>query len=306
MSTLTVLQTTDLPDDTVAALGARFDILRLPDPGPERDALLAEHGAHVRGIAGTGKGRVDEALLDRLPNLEVISSYSAGLEEIDVDAVERRGIVLANTSTILAAEVADTAVWLLVAVFRRLVEADRFVRDGKWLTDKFPLARSVAGAKVGILGLGHIGKAIARRLAVMDATIAYHGRRKQDGVDYPYFGDLQDLADWADALVVCTPETPETIKLVDGPILDALGSDGVVVNIARGTVIDEAALVKALADGRIAGAGLDVFADEPNVPEPLLDDPKVVLLPHLASGTVETRARMGQAMIEVLTRHFDL
>lgn len=305
-SRIAILQTTPLLEPVEARLASIFDVVRWPDDEAARADILARHGESIRGIAGTGKGRVDEALLASLPNLEIVSSYSAGLDEIDTDALARRDIGVFNTSTALAEEVADLAHWLLMSVCRGLVTADRFVRAGKWVSDKFPLTRSVGGLKVGILGLGHIGKALARRLEIAGAEIGYHGRRRQQDVAHRYFDTLHGLADWCDALVVCCPATPETANMIDAAILDKLGPQGVIVNIARGSIVDEPALIAALAENRIAGAGLDVFADEPNVPQALIDDPRVVVLPHVGSATVQTRDRMGDMMIAALTRQFGL
>lgn len=305
-SRIAILQTTALLEPVEARLASIFEVIRWPRDAAARADILSRHGESIRGIAGTGKGRVDEALLESLPNLEIVSSYSAGLDEIDTDALARRDIAVFNTSTALAEEVADLAHWLLMSVCRGLVTADRFVRAGDWIKGGYPLTRSVAGLKVGILGLGHIGKALARRLEITGAEIGYHGRNRQDGVAYRYFDSLHALADWCDALIVCCPATPETTNMIDKAVLDRLGPQGVIVNIARGSIIDEPALVKALAENRIAGAGLDVFADEPNVPQALIEDSRVVLLPHVGSATVQTRDRMGEMMIAALTRHFGL
>lgn len=305
-SRIAILQTTELPEWVETRLRTLFDVVRWPEGEAGRKDVLARQGGQIRAIAGTGKGRVDEALLDGLPGLEIVSSYSAGLEEIDTDALARRGIPIFNTSKALDEEVADLAQWLLVSVCRQLVAAEAFLRAGRWPGGNYPLTRSVAGLKVGILGLGHIGKALARRLEISGAVLGYHGRRRQDDVAYSYFATLHELAGWCDALIVCCPATPETANMVDKSVLDRLGSDGVVVNIARGSIIDEPALIDALAEGRIAGAGLDVFANEPQVPQALIESDRVVLLPHVGSATVQTRERMGEMMIGALTRHFGL
>ncbi len=276
----------------------------LPPPGAERAALVGEVGSEVRAIAGLGSGIIDAPLLARLPNLEIISSLSAGLDGIDTDAVAARDIALRNTSAALCDDVADLALWLLVSVSRKLVEADRFARAGKWSGTGFPLSRTIAGLKVGIYGLGAIGTALAARLSVMRAEIGYHGRHQQADVPHRYFSDLITMADWCDAMVICAPATAQTIKSVDTAILGAIGPDGFVVNIARGVLIDEAALITALADRKIGGAGLDVFENEPDIPLALRTDDRVVVLPHLGSATVETRQRMADMMIAALEDHF--
>ncbi|MBS7700111.1 MULTISPECIES: 2-hydroxyacid dehydrogenase [unclassified Chelatococcus] len=299
-----VLQMTDLPDRVVAALRETFDVVRYPSSPHEQARFLQLHGEQIKAVAGTGKSAVTATLLDKLPNLEIISVTSAGLDGLDVMAAEARGIKIANTSTILANEVADLALWLLVSVARNLVPADNFVRTGLWLKGSYPLGRSVAGMKVGILGLGHIGKAIASRLAIMGASIAYCGRQQQAGTTLPYFKTPIELAAWGDCLVVSCPGNVETRNLVSAAVLRALGPSGILINVARGTVVDEDALVTALSEGTISGAGLDVFAHEPDVHPGLLQSNRTTLLPHVGSATHETRARMGQAMVDALLNYF--
>jgi lactate dehydrogenase-like 2-hydroxyacid dehydrogenase len=302
-----VLQTSDLPAPAEAALKQRFELLRLPEDDAGRQTLLAGNGHRARALAGSGKGRVDAGLLGALPDLEIISVTSAGLDAIDTGEAAKRGIPIFNTSTILAEDVADLALWLVLGTTRSLVQADRFVRQGRWENDPaFPLGKTIAGMKVGILGLGHIGKAIARRLDVLGAVVGYTGRSKQAGVERPYFSDIRELAAWGELLVVSCPATDETRHMVDAGVLDALGPEGIVVNIARGNIIDEAALVKALEEGRIFGAGLDVFENEPRVPEDLRASPRTILLPHIGSATHGTRARMWQGMVDALLDQFDL
>ncbi|MCV3739195.1 2-hydroxyacid dehydrogenase [Rhizobium sp. TRM96647] len=300
---ITILQAAHLPEKTERELQETFDIIRLPQDHDEGMRLLAEHGAKIRGVA-VRHAHIDKAMLDTMPALEIISSYSAGLDGIDVEAARARGIEVHNTSKILAEDVADLAVALAVSVTRGTVRGHDFVRDGRWEQGgAFPLGRSLRSLKTGIIGLGHIGSAIARRLQVMGATVAYQGPRRKP-VDLAYFETALELAAWADLLVVTCPATPETIGLVDRDVLDALGPDGFLVNIARGTIVDEAALVASLSRDGIAGAGLDVFDKEPHVPEALKNDPRVVLSPHMGSGTRETRQQMGDRMVEALLEHF--
>ncbi len=302
-----VLQTSPLAEPAEAALKQRFELIRIPTDAAERDALLAGPGRRARALAGAGKGRVDAAMLAALPDLEIISVTSAGLDAIDTEAAAKRGIPIFNTSTILANDVADLALWLVLGTTRSLVAADRFVRQGRWESDPaYPVGKTISDMKIGILGLGHIGKAIARRLDVLGATVGYTGRSKQHDVDRPYFADIMELARWSDLLIVSCPATAETRHMIDASVLEALGPQGILVNISRGNIVDEAALVKALSDGRIFGAGLDVFENEPLVPHQLRESPRTILLPHIGSATHGTRTRMWQKMVDVLLNHFDL
>ena len=300
---ITILQAAHLPEKTERELSDAFTILHFPKDHAEGTRLLAEHGAKIRGIA-VRHAHIDRAMLDAMPALEVISSYSAGLDGIDVETAQARGIAVHNTSKILAEDVADLAISLTISVTRGTMRGHDFVRDGAWERGgAFPLGRSLRSLKTGIVGLGHIGSAIARRLHVMGATVAYQGpRRKQ--VDLAYFSTAVELADWADLLIVACPAMPETIGLIDQKVLDALGPDGFLVNISRGTIVDEPALIETLARGGIAGAGLDVFDREPHVPLELRKDPRVVLSPHMGSGTLETRQQMGDRLVEALLEHF--
>ncbi|WEX12264.1 NAD(P)-dependent oxidoreductase [Chelativorans sp. AA-79] len=211
---------------------------------------------------------------------------------------------MTNTSHVLADDVADLALWLTMGLVRRLCEADRFVREGARQNTSFPLTRSMRGLKTGILGLGHIGAALAARLELLGGEIGYHGRRRKPQVSYRYFDDLERMAEWCHVLAVSCPATKETENLVGVGVLRALGGSGILINIARGSVVEEQALVSALGDFLIGGAGLDVFANEPHVPDLLAEHPRVITLPHIGSATIETRHAMGQAMIGALRSHF--
>ena len=279
-----------------AALRERYGAERLDD----LDAVAAA-GAVVAVTSGVWGVRAEH--LDRLPGLGAIVNFGVGYDSTDVAEATRRGIAVSNTPDVLTECVADTAVGLVIDVMRRLSAADRFVRRGEWEQGVPALARRVTGARVGILGLGRIGLAIAHRLAAFDATISYHNRRERDDVDYAYADSVLDLARGCDVLVVAAAGGPQSQRLVDAEVLDALGRDGFLVNVARGSVVDEQALLAALEDGRIAGAGLDVFADEPHVPAALLDRDDVVLLPHLGSATVETRAAMTELTLANVERY---
>lgn len=293
-----------VPAVTVAALARHFEVLGPADPGG-LNRLVADHGQRIRGIATTGKARLDRALLQRLPALEIVACYSAGLDNIDTDALAERGIVLTNSSAALADEVADLAIALMVMARRRLVAADAHVRSGAWAAGAFPLGRSVRGARLGVLGLGHIGSGIARRAEVMGLKPRYCTRRPVAGCTYPHYPNAKALASDSDVFVVACPGGARNRGLVDAAVLAALGPDSTLVNIARGEIVDEAALVEALATGRLGSAGLDVFADEPDVPARLQELQNVVLTPHLGSATMETRDAMGECVLRSLVQALD-
>lgn len=290
-----------VPAATIAALAERFDVLG-PGSPDEIEALVSAHGARIRGIATTGKARLDRALLARLPALEIVACYSAGLDKIDTDALAERGIPLTNSSAALADEVADLAIALMIMARRRLVAADAHVRNGVWAETAFPLGRSLTGLRIGLLGLGHIGSAIARRAEAMGMQPRYCTRRPVAGCAYRHHADARALAADSDVFVVACPGGPANRGLVDRSVIAALGPDATLVNIARGEIVDEPALVEALASGRLGSAGLDVFADEPNVPLALRRLDNVVLAPHLGSATIETRHAMGECVVRSLER----
>ncbi|TDC08918.1 2-hydroxyacid dehydrogenase [Streptomyces sp. 8K308] len=266
--------------------------MRLSDQ-PDSDAFLAERGGEVVAAVTTARIGVSNVLMDVLPRLGAIVHFGVGYETTDVVRARARGIDVSNTPDVLTDCVADLAVGAVIGVMRRLAEADRYVRGGSWESGAFPLATRVSGKRIGILGLGRIGRAIARRLAGFDAELGYHSRRRVADVTYRYAESALELAAWADVLVVATAGGAATSGLVSAEVLAALGPDGYLVNVARGSVVDEPALVAALLERRIAGAALDVFADEPRVPAPLRDLDNVLLLPHIASATHETREAMG-------------
>lgn len=300
---ITILQAADLPEKTDRELKETFNVVRLPKDERAASALIAEYGTQIRGIA-VRHAHIDAAMLDRLPALEIISSYSAGLDGIDVDYALARGIVVRNTSKILAEDVADLAVALSISVTRGLMRGHDYVREGKWGNSAFPLGRSLRSIKTGIVGLGHIGSAVAGRFAAMGAPVGYYGPRRKP-VELSYFDDMKALAEWADLLVVTCPASPETVGLIDGTVLERLGPEGFLVNVSRGTIVDEQALIEALARNGLAGAALDVFEKEPFVPDVLRNDPRVVLSPHMGSGTRETRQQMGDSMLAALVEHFE-
>lgn len=278
---MTVFQVCPLLESVETALTAHYKVVHEPS-----DEVVA-------AITSSRFGVTNEQL-DALPNLRAIVHFGVGYETTDVEYARARGIVVSNTPDVLTDCVADLAVGALIDVLRRLSAADRFVRRGEWSAGQFPLATKVSGKRVGILGLGRIGQAIARRLAAFDADLSYHARHEVPDVSYRYHATPAALAAAVDVLVVATSGGPATRGLVSAEVLAALGPDGYLVNIARGSVVDEPALVSALVGGRLAGAALDVFADEPTVPPELLPLDNVVLLPHIASATTETREAMGE------------
>jgi len=269
------------------------------------EALLSAPAppAPIRALVGNGGSQVPAHLLARLPDLEIITLCGVGYDGVDLAACRERGVRLTNTPDVLTDDVADLATALVLMTSRRLVEANRFLHLGQWLTGQFPLASALRGKTAGILGLGRIGKAIATRLSALGMAIAYHGRQPQP-VPYAYHDTLTGLAAAADFLVLACPGGPATHHLVDAPVLAALGPTGTLINIARGGVVDESALVHALESGQILSVGLDVFEHEPQVPAALLNHPRAVLLPHVGSATVETRTAMGQLCLDNLHAHF--
>lgn len=270
----------------------------------DQDAFLGAVGERIRAIA-TG-GRASAAIMDACPNLEIISSFGVGTDGIDSEHARKRGVPVCNTPDVLSDEVANTALLLLLATIRRFVAYDRFVRDGRWAREGDPpLTRSIAGRQVGIVGLGRIGRAIAEKLQVFHCKLAYFARRERSDVPYRFYPDLVALARDSDALIVIVPGGAETRNLIDRNVMDALGPEGILVNVARGSVVDEPELVAALQEGRLGSAGLDVFVDEPHVPEALLAMDHIVLQPHQGSATIETRRAMGELVTKNLAAHFE-
>jgi lactate dehydrogenase-like 2-hydroxyacid dehydrogenase len=266
---------------------------------PDRAALLREVGPRVRAAIGFGTVNtpVDAALIAALPRLEIIASTGVGYDYIDVGAAVARGIVITNTPGVLDDAVADTALALLLALERRIVAGDRFVREGRWLRGGFPFTRHLADLRLGILGLGRIGLAVARRAEPFGLRISYHNRRPRADVPYAYHATLLGLAEASDVLMCIVPGGAETLHLVDEAVLRALGPQGTLVNIARGSVVDEAALVRCLQEGALGGAALDVFEREPQVPPELFAMEQVVLAPHVGSATHSTRRAMGDLVV---------
>ncbi len=257
-----------------------------------KPGLLAAEGARIRGLVQSGSSVTPLPVLEALPKLEIVSVFGVGYDGVPIEYCRQRGIKVTNTPDVLTDDVADVAVGLIMMTGRGFVRLDRFLRAGEWLKKGPELTTKLAGKRVGILGLGRIGKAIASRVTALGMEVAYTGRSRQD-VPYRYHPDVVSLAADSDFLVVASPGGAATRNIVDAKVLAALGKKGTLVNIARGSIVDEPALVEALQAGTIKGAGLDVFADEPNVPEALLAMENVVLLPHVGSATSETRKAMG-------------
>jgi lactate dehydrogenase-like 2-hydroxyacid dehydrogenase len=272
----------------------------------DRDAFLREIAGRVRGVAaGGGPNRVDAALFDALPKLQIISSFGVGYDHVDAAEAGRRGLIVTNTPDVLTDEVADLAIGLLLATVRQLPQVDRYLREGKWLQGAYPLTTSLRKRSVGIVGLGRIGKAVAHRLEAFGLPVSYHGRSRQTDVDYRYYPSLIDMAADVDTLISVAPGGASTHHIINAEVLKALGPDGILVNVGRGTVVDEAALIQALQDKTILSAGLDVFEDEPRVPAELIAMDHVVLLPHVGSASVHTREQMGQLVVDNLVSWFE-
>jgi lactate dehydrogenase-like 2-hydroxyacid dehydrogenase len=296
-----VLQVGPLKPSLAQTLQDDYASYVLPDEPAEREEFLASHGGEIRAVVTSGRTGVDATLMAALPNLGAVVNFGVGYDTTDVGAAASRGVVVSNTPDVLTDCVADTAVGLMIDTLRQFSASDRYVRAGRWPSEgNYPLTRQVSNTRVGIVGLGRIGGAIAKRLSAFGCAISYHNRRQVEGSAYTYVGSPAELAAAVDVLVVAAAGGSGTQKLVSREVIDALGARGYLINIARGSVVDEEALVSALVEGRLAGAGLDVFADEPYVPEALLSMDNVVVLPHVASGTVETRAAMEELTLRNL------
>ncbi len=270
----------------------------------DKAALLAEVGPRVRAIATDGGLGASAEMMAAMPGLEIVSCYGVGYDAIDIGYAREHDVIVTNTPGVLNDCVADLALALMLAVFRRIPQADRYVRGGKWLQANHPLCRKFSGTKLGIIGLGRIGKTIARRAEAFDVEISYHGRHEQPDQPYRYYADLVEMARDVDTLCVITPGGAATRHMVNRAVMEALGPDGVLINVARGSVVDEAALVACLESGALGGAGLDVFEAEPQVPEALFAMDNVVLQPHMGSATHETRRAMGDLVVDNLAAHF--
>jgi lactate dehydrogenase-like 2-hydroxyacid dehydrogenase len=270
------------------------------------ERLPPDVAARIRGIAVTGLVPMNASVQSRFPKLEIISSFGVGYDHIDAKHAGENGIVVTNTPDVLTEEVADIALGLFIATAREFIPADRYVRAGSWLKEQYPLTKgSLRDRKVGMVGMGRIGQAIARRLDASLVPVVYHSRKPADGVTHKHYPNLLEMAAAVDTLIVITPGGASTANLVNAEVMKALGPRGIIVNVARGSVIDEPALIAALKSGTIMAAGLDVFAQEPKVPEELCAMQNVVLLPHVGSASVVTRNAMDQLVVDNLQLWFD-
>ncbi len=280
-----------------------FEIIRLwKEKDPE--AAIHERRNDIVAVVATAGRAVSRKLIEALPNLEIIGNFAVGTDNIDLVAAQERGVIVTNTPDVLTADTADTAIALLLSVARRVVEGDAYVRIAKWLNGPLPLGASLGGKTVGIVGLGRIGQAIAKRAVAFDMDIVYHGRSEKEDLPYRFYPQLIDMAKDCDFLVLSCAGGEDTKHIVNSAVLEALGADGYLINVARGSVVDEEAFLIALRNKTIAGAGLDVYENEPHVPEALFSMDNVVLLPHIGSATVETRSRMGHLVIDNIQAHF--
>lgn len=284
-------------------LEKEFSVLRLWQATDQNVFLDAHKG--VRFLATTGHTKLDGALMDRLPALEIISNFGVGVDPIDLDAARKRNIRVTNTPDVLNDAVAELALALMLATCRRVADADAYVRAGKWPGQDYPLTSELTGARVGILGLGRIGKEIARRCQVFKMQVVYHGRHQQKFEPFPFYADLEDMARNVDWLIAVAPGDTGTVGLVSRRVLQALGPKGYFVNLGRGSLVDEAAMLDLLKSGGLGGAGLDVFAQEPRMSPDFWDLPNVVLSPHQGSATTKTRWAMGDLFVRNLLAHRD-
>jgi lactate dehydrogenase-like 2-hydroxyacid dehydrogenase len=265
----------------------------------EQNAFIAAH-SHVRAIACSDTAcKIPGDLMARFPKLELVSSFGVGYDHMDVKWAAAHNVVLTNTPDVLTEEVADTALGLLLCTVREFSQAERYLRAGKWLERNYPLTKAtLRNRTVGMVGMGAIGQAIARRLAAFGVPVVYHTRKPRRDVNYLHCPSLMEMARAVDILMVIVPGGPGTQNLINAEVLEALGPDGILINMARGSVVDEPALIKALEDKRIMAAGLDVFAKEPDVPQELIAMDNVVLFPHLGSASVYTREKMDQLVVD--------
>jgi lactate dehydrogenase-like 2-hydroxyacid dehydrogenase len=295
--------TSPLEPALMNALDNAFSTHRLWE-AKDREAYLAEIGPRVRGVVTRSAIGIDAALMDALPKLELVSVFGVGADKVDLAAARARGIRVTNTPGVLTEDTADYGIGLLLAIARKIVHGDRYVREGRWQQGLMPNSTRVHGKRLGIVGLGRIGAAIAQRALAFAMEVSYSGPRQKPDVPYRYFADPKALAAHVDFLILACPGGPDTAGLVNAALLHALGREGMLINIARASVVDEAALIEALANGTIKAAALDVFPDEPNVSDALLALPNVIVEPHIASTTVETRKAIGELVFANVKSYF--
>ena len=270
----------------------------------DEDKYISEIKETVDAIAVMGGYKITPELMKSMTNLKIIACYGVGYDAIDINYAKSLGIKVTNTPEVLNDEVADTAIALMLCVYKQIVDADNFTRNNSWVNGDFPLTKKFSGSKLGIVGMGRIGKAIAKRAEAFDCVISYHSRNKKD-VKYKFYDNINELAKDVDTLCIITPGGKETEKLINQKVLNDLGTNGVLINVARGSVVDQDELIYCLKNNIILAAGLDVYVNEPNIPKELIDLKNTVLLPHIASGTVETRNAMGQLVYDNIKNYFE-
>jgi hydroxypyruvate reductase len=299
-----ILMIAPMMPSVMQALEADYTVHRLWE-ATDRPAFIAQVATGVRAIATNGSVGAGTELIGALPELELIACYGVGVDAIDLVSAKARGIPVTTTPDVLTADVADMAVALMLATSRRLVRGDRYVRDLEWpAKGEMPLTRRVTGRRAGIVGLGRVGKALAKRLSAFEMRIAYADIAAQPEQPFEFISSLKDLAAQSDFLIVTAAGGPASSKMVNAEILAALGSNGILINVSRGSIVDEHALVEALEAGTLGGAGLDVFQNEPHVPNALFKFENVVLIPHHSSGTIESRSAMGDLVVQNINAHF--
>ncbi|XVE52085.1 hypothetical protein DITRI_Ditri02bG0092800 [Diplodiscus trichospermus] len=304
MNNISVLMTCPMFPYLEQELETRFNLIKLWNPSSSKPEFFKNYSNFIKAVVGNTKVGADADMIDSLPNLEIVASYSVGLDKIDLDKCKEKGIEVTNTPDVLTNDVADLAIGLALAVLRKICVCDQFVRGGKWIRGDFGLATKFSGKSVGIVGLGRIGSAIAKRAEVFGCPISYHSRSKKPNTNYIYYSNIVDLAANCQILIVACALTEETHHIVDRKVIDALGLKGILINIGRGAHVDEPELVSALVEGRLGGAGLDVFENEPDVPEQLFALKNVVLVPHVGSDTEETSKAMADLVISNLEAYF--
>ncbi|KAH1091011.1 hypothetical protein J1N35_018268 [Gossypium stocksii] len=304
MNNIGVLMTCPMSEYLENQLENRFNLFKLWNHSSPNPHFLETHSSSIKAVVGNTKIGADANMIDSLPNLEIVASYSVGLDKIDLGKCKEKGIKVTNTPDVLTDDVADLGIGLALAVLRKMCVCDRFVRSGDWINGDFGLASKFSGKSVGIVGLGRIGSAIAKRAEAFNCSISYHSRSKKPNTNYKYYSNIVDLAADCQILFVACALTEETRHIVNRKVIDALGPKGILINIGRGAHVDEPELVSALLEGRLGGAGLDVYENEPNVPEQLFSLENIVLAPHVGSDTEETSKAMADLVISNLEAHF--
>ncbi|CAK8574768.1 unnamed protein product [Lathyrus sativus] len=303
MGSISVLLVAQVMPYLEQELNKRYNLLRAWD-FPQKSNLVSQHAASIRAVVGSSVAGADSEFIDSLPKLEIVSSFSVGVDKIDLNKCKEKGIRVTNTPDVLTDDVADLAIGLILTLLRRICECDRFVRTGNWKSGDYKLTTKFSGKNVGIIGLGRIGTAIAKRAEGFNCPISYYSRTQKQESKYKYYPSVVELASNNDILIVACPLTEQTHHIINREVINALGPKGFLINIGRGKHVDEPELVSALLEGRLGGAGLDVFENEPHVPEELFGLDNVVLLPHIGSATVETRTAMADLVLGNLEAHF--